>query len=101
MKSIVLSIALLLFSISSALYSQSDIEGVVVEKYYISDLNDSQDEDGGYLLKEGSTTYRIFIDLVEGAKVRSMFGSAEHPFYITSTDTIWNNNDRGKTFGLK
>jgi hypothetical protein len=101
MKSIVLSIALLLFSISSALYSQSDIEGVVVEKYYISDLNDSQDEDGGYLLKEGSTTYRIFIDLVEGAKVRSMFGSAEHPFYITSTDTIWNNNDRGKTFGFE
>jgi hypothetical protein len=93
----------ILFALNSSLiHAQSDIEGVVVEKYYISDLNDSEDSDGGDTpLKVGSVTYRIFLDLVPGAKLRSFYSTPEHPLYITSTDTIWNNNDRGKTFGFE
>lgn len=96
-------VILLLFALnSSTVHAQSDIEGVVVEKYYISDLNDSEDVDGGDIpLKEGSTTYRIFLDLVQGAKLRSFYSTPEHPMYITCTDSIWNNNDRGKTFGFQ
>jgi Secretion system C-terminal sorting domain len=101
MKSSILVLFFISFLTPSILFAQSDIEGVVVEKYYISDQTDSEDEDGGFSLPQGSITYRIFLDLAEGSKLRSFFSSPEHPLYITSTDTIWNNNDRGKTFGFE
>jgi len=94
-------LALFIASFSSIVMSaQNDIQGIVVEKYYVSDANDATDTDGG-ILQEGHVTYRIFIDLIEGSKLRSIYGNENHPLYITSTDLIWNNEDRGKTFGFE
>lgn len=81
-----------------ASHAQQGLQNVVVEKYYISDANDATDTDGGFL-QEGSTTYRVFLDMGEGYKLRALFGDSLHPFTIASTAVLFNNADRGEVFG--
>jgi hypothetical protein len=76
----------------------SQIDSVIVEKYYISDANDATDITGGGL-PVGSITYRIFIDLANGSKLLKVYGDADHAFRITSTEPFFNNIDRGRSFG--
>lgn len=78
--------------------AQHDIENVMVETYYISDASDATDTIGGSLAV-GSRTYRVFLDLAAGSKLRAIYGDAGHPLIITSTAPFFNNRDRGKTFG--
>jgi len=85
--------------LAGMVYAQ-DIEGLVVETYYVSDANDATDTDGGSLT-EGSVTYRVFLDLAEGVKLRSIFGSADHPLTVSSTAPFFNNEDRGEIFGIE
>ena len=79
-------------------YCQTAIENLIVETYYVSDANDATDEDGG-LLPEGAVTYRIFLDLAIDVEVTQIFSSANHTWFIQSTELIWNNEDRGETLG--
>lgn len=81
-----------------AVHAQSDIEQVTVETYYISDVNDATDTIGGGLAA-GSITYRVFLDLCDSCALRAIYGDAGHPLDITSTAPIFNNLDRGKSFG--
>jgi hypothetical protein len=80
---------------SSTVFSQ--LEKVIVEKYYISDANDFTDISGG-IVPIGSTTYRIFIDLAPGTVLKNIYGDANHPFKITSTEVFFNNILDGQTF---
>ena len=80
---------------STILFSQ--IENVVVEKYYVSDANDFTDNSGG-ILPIGSTTYRIFIDLAPGSILKKIYGDLNHPFEISSTEVFFNNILDGKSF---
>lgn len=80
--------------------AQNDIENVIVETYYISDANDATDETGGGLAA-GSRTYRIFLDLCDSCALRSIYGDATHAMDISSTAVIFNNIDRGKTYGYQ
>lgn len=75
----------------------AQLEKVVVEKYYISDDNDATDEFGGGL-ETGSTTYRIYVDMVPGSRIVKLYGDNEHPFSIQSTETFFNNLSDGQTF---
>jgi hypothetical protein len=75
----------------------AQIEKVIVETYYISDSLDATDVTG-IPLPKGSTTYRIFIDLKAGSKLKKIYGSEFHPIKIMSTDTFWNNTDNGQSF---
>ena len=55
--------------ISIKILSQSGLEGIVVEKYYISDSADSinaNDQGATYPLAIGSTTYRVYANLLPG-----------------------------------
>ena len=64
--------------------------------------DDATDTLGGRFVKDGSTTYRIFIDLAEGSKLLSIYGDQYHPLKIQSTDTFYNNVDRPNvTFGYE
>ena len=81
---------------SSILFSQ--IENVIVEKYYVSDANDFTDTTGG-ILPIGSTTYRIYIDLAPGSILKKIYGKTNHPFEIKSTEVFFNNIPDGKSFG--
>lgn len=81
------------------LVSRSQIERVIVEPYYISTPEDSTDfsNNGGYELKSGSTTYRIYIDLLPGSKLKKVYGDVNHTLKFSSTSYFFNNVD-GVTF---
>jgi len=88
-------IILLIFAFSST--TKAQLENVLVETYYISDSLDATDSTSKPL-PIGSTTYRIFINLKPGSKLKKVYGDAFHPIKIISTDTFWNNTDNGQSF---
>jgi hypothetical protein len=85
----------LLLSAATAVYSQTGLQNVIVEKYYISDYNDSVGSIGR--LPVGSVTYRIFLDMKPGYKFQSAYGSPSHTMFIKTTTAFFNNEDRGST----
>ncbi len=95
MKRLVFSFfAMVLFS---GFLSGQSIEGLEVELYYISDANDATDDLGGEL-QEGSKTYRLFLDICDGCKLQTMYGTTNHPFIISSSEPFFNSSF-GQTFG--
>ncbi len=76
----------------------AQIENVIIETYYVSDANDATDTIGGFL-EEGSTTYRIFIDLMPGSKILKVYGDEAHPLAFSSTQSFFNHHEDGVTFG--
>ncbi len=74
------------------------IERVNVETYYISDKTDATDTIGGHL-EEGSTTYRIFVSLLPGTKILSIYAVTDHPLVFTSTHPFFNHREEGISFG--
>jgi len=85
-------LTLLFFSTSI----KAQIEKLTVETYYVSDLNDATDTINGSvrLLETGSKTYRVYVDLKPGYKIKSIYGDHNHPLKITSTSNFYNNIDR-------
>lgn len=80
------------------------LEGLVVERYYSSDLSDAADVDGndggqGDLLPFEATTFRVYADLKPGYTVQTVFGSPTHTLTIQTDSAFWNNTDRGEVFG--
>jgi hypothetical protein len=74
------------------------LEGIVVEKYYVSDAADSTDAaDNGavYPLHVGSVTYRVYANLLPGYEVVQMFGSPEHTLNVHSTTAFYNDPNYG------
>jgi hypothetical protein len=87
----------ILFFLAVSLHSMAQLEGLFIEKYYVSDSLDATDVIGGDLL-EGEVTYRVFLDLAPGSRVLSVFGDTDHPFFVGSTRRFFNNVD-GASFG--
>lgn len=93
-------ISLILISMMIAINASAQVENVIVEKYYVSDANDATDTTGGRSIEAGSYTYRVFVDLAPGSKLKRIYGDINHPLIISSTDTFYNNTDRpDKNFG--
>jgi len=90
--------SLVLLTIFSNLRAQDIVENLIVETYYVSDSNDATDTLGGKI-EPGSVTYRVFIDLAPGIKLKAIFGSGGHPLLISSTSGFFNNELLGKSFG--
>ena len=89
---------LFVFLISAVQFTGfSQLEKVIVEKYYVSDLNDATDTLGGGL-PVGSTTYRVYVDLAPGSVLKKIYGDANHPFSIQSTAPFFNHESDGQTF---
>jgi hypothetical protein len=91
MKIIILILLFLPFKV------MSQIDKVIVEKYYVTDANDATDTTGGYL-EAGSVTYRIFIDLAPGCRLKKIYGDANHIIRFTSSAVIFNNTADGQSF---
>jgi len=89
-------IALLLSLASVTTFAQ--VQDVRVETYYVSDQNDATDTTGGFL-EQGSVTYRIYIDLAPGNRLKSIYGDANHPLMISSNQPFFNNVVDGQSFG--
>lgn len=102
---------LILFTSSLTAQSYSALDTVIVEKYYISDANDAKDVQYFYdtndsiidslKLKDGSMTYRVYIQMKPGYKLIKVFGDANHLIRISSTDNFYNQFDYGASFGQK
>ncbi len=95
MKKIILSI--FLFSAAFVSNAQNGLEGVIVEKYYISDANDASQNSIGGILPIGSVTYRVFADMLPGYKFQAGYGVPNHECRIETTTLFFNNEDRGAT----
>jgi hypothetical protein len=96
MKKSLLLIATVFTSFLS--FSQVGLEGIVVEKYYVSDVADSTDAgDNGavYPLHVGSTTYRVYANLLPGYKVIQMFGSPQHTLNVHTSTAFYNDPNYG------
>jgi len=78
-------------------FSQDGLEGVFVEKFYISSEADNIDTLNSGYLKPGSVTYRIYIDLKPGFTFQAAYGAPQHPLFIKSTEAFYNHNDAGTT----
>lgn len=91
----------ILFLLSSFCFAQNGLENIIVEKYYISDANDSLASDGISInpgtLPVGSTTYRIYVDMLPGYNFQAAYGVPGHEFRIETTTLFYNNEDRGAT----
>jgi hypothetical protein len=99
MKKIVLPICFFaLSSLFTKMHAQAGLEGIVVEKFYISNAADSIDavNNGAvYPLYVGSTTYRVYANLLPGYKVIQMFGNAAHPLQIETSTAFYNDPNFG------
>jgi len=96
MKKSLLLIATIFTSFVS--FTQVGLEGIVVEKFYISDSADSTDAgDNGavYPLHVGSTTYRVYANLLPGYKVIQMFGNAGHTLNVHTSTAFYNDPSYG------
>lgn len=91
---------LIIFLLLQSFVAKAQIDSVIVEKYYISDANDAMDSTYGKLAP-GSTTYRIYIDMVAGSRLTKLYGDANHALKIKSDSVFFNNTDRGKSFGYE
>jgi hypothetical protein len=98
MKTITQAVLLILICGFASINAQ--VENLIVETYYISDSNDATDTLGGSL-PLGSITYRIYLDLAEGNKLKAIYGNPNHPLVISSSSEFFNNTLRGQTFGYK
>lgn len=79
------------------LNSYAQLENVIVEKFYITDTIDATDTIGGGI-EPGTTTYRIFIDLKPGSRLKRVYGDINHPIEIISTEPFFNNREDGRSF---
>lgn len=79
------------------IFSQNGLEKIIVEKYYISDANDTVANYFAGKLPIGSTTYRIYADLKPGYRFQSAYGSPDHELRIETSTFFFNNIEHGST----
>ncbi len=91
-RSSVLFIGLLF---SQFLIAQNGLENVIVEKYYVSDANDTLANKFSGNLPIGSTTYRIYLDLLPGYRFHAAYGSSTHDLRIETATKFYNNAEIG------
>lgn len=92
---IIFSYLLLCFSCQNIVMAQ--IENVIVENYYVSDSADATNTIGGQL-PIGSKTYRIFVVLKPGSKIKKIYGDVNHALKISSTAPFFNHAEDGQSF---
>lgn len=85
-------LALCLFWILTSLSSsgQTGLEGILVEKYYITGGGDSLCGDSTGCIPTGSTTYRIYVDMAPVYRLQAIFGVADHELRIATTTRFYN-----------
>ncbi len=92
---ILFSLSILFAMVSKA---QNGLEGIIVEKYYVSNTNDTNANIDHGILAVGSVTYRVFADMLPGYKLQAVYGTNNpnlHELKISTTTLFFNNEDRG------
>ena len=95
MKKLILLSGLLMTSLF--LQAQNGLENIIVERYYVSEPNDTNANSTGGILPVGSVTYRIYVDMLPGYKFQVCYGVPTHEMRIETSTLFFNNEDRGST----
>lgn len=95
MRIFTLSVLAVLFTTISQ--AQNGLEGIIVEKYYVSEANDTNANVIGGNLPINSVTYRIYADMLPGYKFQAAFGLANHELRLETSTLFFNNGDYGST----
>ena len=94
-------ISLLILCSFFTVNAQNGLQNILVERYYVSDANDTSVNAVGGVLPIGSVTYRIYVDMLPGYKFQAAYGvntpGASHELKIATTTLFFNNEDRGAT----
>jgi hypothetical protein len=91
MKNLFLAISFGILTLAGQ--AQTGLDSIIVEKYYVSDANDSIGSSG--ILPVGSVTYRLYVDMAPGYNFQMAYGSPTHPLFITTSTSFFNNTDYG------
>ena len=99
MKTKKIIIGLGILCLNAVAYAQG-LEGIVVEKYYLTN-----DADGANALAEGSittlntgtTVYRVYVDMAAGYKYSQIFGSNANNLKVNTTTNFYNDPSYGVT----
>jgi hypothetical protein len=81
----------------SCLNAQNGLENILVEKYYISNANDTAGRLISGFLPPGSVTYRIYLDMLPEYRFHAAYGSSTHELRIETSTKFFNNEDIGAT----
>jgi hypothetical protein len=76
-------------------FTQDGLEGVIVEKFYVSTEADNAGKLYSGDLPKGSVTYRIYVDLKPGYRFQAAYGSPAHPLIIQSSEKFFNHIEDG------
>jgi hypothetical protein len=81
-----------LFLVTLAFTGQTQgLNKIIVEKYYVSDANDSVISGG--TLPVGSVTWRIYVDMKAGYLFQTATGDKFHSLVFSTTTSFYNNAD--------
>jgi hypothetical protein len=76
-------------------FTQDGLEGIIVEKFYVSAKADNAGKLYSGDLPEGSATYRIYVDLKPGFRFQAAYGTSTHPLIIQSSEKFYNHIEDG------
>jgi len=88
----------LLNTCDKIVYSQGGLEGIILEKFYISTKEDNSKPELSGHLAPGSITYRIYVDLKPGYTFQAAYGAPNHELYIKSTNLFYNHVEYGAEY---
>lgn len=81
----------MIFSGCNFLYAQEPgLEGIVVEKYYVTTAADTVGGDSTGHIPVGAVTYRVYADLKPVYRLQAVFGVPEHELRIATTTRFYN-----------
>ena len=75
--------------------AQNGLENILVERYYVSTVDDTASNFYAWKLPIGSTTYRIYADLLPGYRFQMAYGSRTHKLFFKTSTLFFNNEDKG------
>ncbi len=96
MKSFLLLAFLAFFSFHTS-FSQG-LEGIIVERYYITDAADQANSiaQGAIApLPVGSVAYRVYVDMAPGYKYSQIYGSETHNLIVNTSTSFYNDPNFG------
>jgi PKD repeat protein len=96
MRSFLLLAFLAVFT--SQVAQSQGLEGIVVERYYITDAADEANSiaQGAISpLPVGSVTYRVYVDMAAGYKYSQVYGSETHNMLVNTTTSFYNDPNFG------
>lgn len=70
--------------------AQMGLEGIIVEKYYITGPGDTLCSDSTACIPQGTTTYRIYVDMAPVYRLQAVYGVQGHEMRIATTTRFYN-----------